>query len=115
MDDKRELSFPAEAADKRFVTVGFRSPQPVVTMDHRQRETPGPGQAMEERQQRDRIRPARHRHDQMLTGDEQRLLTYRSNKLSQQCWSRGGPVCRPHDRRLGDYSTTGLSAEYAAS
>ena len=114
MDDKREISFPAEAADKRFVTVGLRSPQPIVTMDHRQRETPGPGEAMEERQQRDRIRPARHRHDQMLTGDEQRLLTHRSNKLGQQCWLCGGPGVGLMIV-VSETMVTGLLAEHDAS
>ena len=52
---------------------------------------PGPGQVMEERQQRDRIRAARHRHEQMLTWNKQLLLTHRPNKLGQQCRSCCGP------------------------
>jgi hypothetical protein len=50
MDDKRQMSVQAKGFDKKFVTVGLRSSQPVVTMDCGQREPPGGGQAMEERQ-----------------------------------------------------------------
>src|SRR4029077_7395154 len=33
MDDKRQVPFPTEGGDKRFVTAGLRSAQPIVTMD----------------------------------------------------------------------------------
>jgi hypothetical protein len=50
-------------------------------MSHREHKLPGSGKAMKKRQQRDRVRPARHGHEQVLAGKEQLALTNRSNKL----------------------------------
>ena len=50
MNDELQLSFSTILADKRFVTVGLRSSQPIITMGNRQREPPRPSQTMEERQ-----------------------------------------------------------------
>jgi hypothetical protein len=81
MNDKRQLSFKTERLDKRFVIFGLHSAQPIVTMSHRDRKLPGSGKAMKKRQQRDRVRPARHGHEHVLSGKEQLALTDRSNKL----------------------------------
>src|SRR5688572_18983529 len=100
MDDERHFSLSAEGIDKRFITVGFRTAQPIVTVDYCQREPPGADEAMKERQQGSRIRPARHRHQYVMTRNEQLLLTDRPNKVGQESRSCGRSGCSPHDRRL---------------
>ena len=83
-------------------------------MDRRQRKPPGGGQAMEERQQRDRVGPARHRHDQVLTRNEQLLLMHRPNKLGNNT----GRVADLDDSLMIVVSTamvTELPAKYAAN
>src|SRR6476646_844190 len=114
MNDKRQMPVMAEGFDKRFVTVRLRSAQSIVTMDRCKRESPRPGQAMEERQQRDRVRPTRHRDKKVLTGKEQPMLAHCPNELSEQCRSCGGRGRRLQSRRLNRHITE-LPAEYAAN
>jgi hypothetical protein len=49
MDDKGQMSFQAEGTHKRFIAVGLCSPESIVTMNHRELETPWVSQTMKER------------------------------------------------------------------
>jgi hypothetical protein len=53
-------------------------------MNHRELEAPWVSQTMKERYQRNRVSPARHRYEHVVTGMEQLLLPHCPNKLGQQ-------------------------------
>jgi hypothetical protein len=84
MDDKGQMSFQAEGTHKRFIAVGLCSAESIVTMNHRELEAPWVSQTMKERYQRNRVSPARHRYEHVVTGMEQLLLPHCPNKLGQQ-------------------------------